>query len=44
MSNTVLGAINGQQALDLLHIHCEQPTSPSSPALILLDLRLVRAR
>jgi CheY-like chemotaxis protein len=36
ISDTVLG----QQALDLLHAHCELPTSSTCPALILLDLKM----
>ena len=37
---TVLVAQNGQEALDLLHAHCEQPTSSACPALILLDINM----
>ena len=33
-------ALNGQEALDLLHTHCAQPTSPTCPALILLDMKM----
>ena len=40
VSDTVLVAVNGQQALDLLHAHCELPTSPTCPALILLDMKM----
>ena len=40
ITDTVLVATNGQQALDLLHTHCEQPTSPTCPALILLDMKM----
>ena len=40
ISDTVLVAGNGQVALDLLHTHCEQPTSPTCPALILLDMKM----
>ena len=42
ISDTVLVAQNGQQALDLLHQHCELPTSPTCPALILLDMKMPR--
>ena len=42
ISNAVLVAGNGQEALDLLHTHCEQPTSPTCPALILLDMKMPR--
>ena len=40
ISDTVLVAVNGQEALDLLHAHCELPTSPTCPALILLDMKM----
>ncbi|GAA4367868.1 response regulator [Hymenobacter saemangeumensis] len=40
ISDQVLVAVNGQQALDLLHQHCEQPASPTCPALILLDMKM----
>lgn len=40
VSDEVLVAGNGQQALDLLHAHCELPTSPTCPALILLDINM----
>ena len=40
VSDEVVVAVNGQEALDLLHAHCEQPTSPTCPALILLDLNM----
>ncbi|WP_426061487.1 response regulator [Hymenobacter sp. B1770] len=40
VSDQVLVAGNGQQALDLLHAHCELPTSPTCPALILLDINM----
>ena len=40
ISDTVLVAGNGQQALDLLHAHCELPASPTCPALILLDINM----
>ncbi|OGX87937.1 response regulator [Hymenobacter coccineus] len=42
ISGTVLVAGNGQEALDLLHTHCERPTSPTCPALILLDMKMPR--
>ncbi|MGI4871985.1 MAG: hypothetical protein ACRYFX_12505 [Janthinobacterium lividum] len=41
-TDTVLVALNGQQALDLLHTHCPPPTFPTCPALILLDLKMPR--
>jgi len=40
ITDTILVAGNGQEALDLLHDHCEQPTSPTCPALILLDMKM----
>lgn len=40
ITDKVLVALNGQEALDLLHTHCEQPTSPTCPALILLDMKM----
>lgn len=40
VSDQVLVAQNGQEALDLLHTHCEQPSSPTCPALILLDMKM----
>lgn len=40
ISDAVFVAGNGQEALDLLHAHCEQPTSPTCPALILLDMKM----
>jgi CheY-like chemotaxis protein len=40
ISDQVLVAGNGQQALDLLHQHCELPASPTCPALILLDMKM----
>ena len=36
----VLVAGNGQEALNLLHAHCEPLTSPACPALILLDINM----
>ncbi|QKG51401.1 response regulator [Hymenobacter sp. BRD67] len=40
ISDAVLVAQNGQEALDLLHQHCELPASPTCPALILLDMKM----
>jgi CheY-like chemotaxis protein len=40
VSDQVLVAGNGQQALDLLHAHCERPASSTCPALILLDINM----
>jgi CheY-like chemotaxis protein len=40
VSDTVLVATNGQQALELLSSHCQQASSPSCPALILLDMKM----
>ena len=40
ISDTVLVAQNGQEALDLLHAQCELPTSPTCPALVLLDMKM----
>ena len=40
VSDAVLVATNGQEALDLLHAHCEQPTSSTCPALVLLDMKM----
>ncbi|MCR5890729.1 response regulator [Hymenobacter sp. J193] len=42
ISDAVLVAQNGQEALDLLQAHCELPTSPTCPALILLDMKMPR--
>ncbi|SFQ83506.1 response regulator [Hymenobacter arizonensis] len=42
ITNTVLVAGNGQEALDLLHAHCERATSTTCPALILLDMKMPR--
>ena len=43
VTDTVLVAGNGEQALELLHTHCsEQPASPTCPALILLDMKMPR--
>jgi CheY-like chemotaxis protein len=33
---------NVQEALDLLHTHCALVTSPTCPALILLDMKMPR--
>ncbi len=40
ISDAVLVAGNGREALDLLHTHCEWPASPTCPALILLDMKM----
>ncbi|MCC2548598.1 response regulator [Hymenobacter sp. BT175] len=40
VSDAVLVAGNGQEALDLLLAHCEQPASPTCPALFLLDMKM----
>lgn len=40
ISDAVLVAGNGQQALNLLDDHCQLPTSPTCPALILLDINM----
>jgi len=40
VTDKILVARNGQEALDLLHTHCEPPTSPTCPALILLDMKM----
>ncbi|MBG8555592.1 response regulator [Hymenobacter guriensis] len=42
ITDTVLVATNGQEALDLLHTHCAPVASPSCPALILLDMKMPR--
>jgi CheY-like chemotaxis protein len=42
ITDKVLVALDGQEALDLLHTHCEQPASPTCPALILLDMKMPR--
>jgi CheY-like chemotaxis protein len=42
ITDTVLVAGNGQEALDLLHTHCGVATSPTCPALILLDMKMPR--
>jgi CheY-like chemotaxis protein len=40
VTDTVLVAGNGQEALDLLQIHCAQAESPTCPALVLLDMKM----
>ena len=40
VTDTILVAVNGQEALDQLHTHCAQPSSPTCPALILLDMKM----
>ena len=40
VTNTVLVAGNGQEALELLHTHCAEAASPTCPALILLDMKM----
>ena len=42
VTDTILVAGNGQEALDRLHTHCAQPDSPTCPALILLDMKMPR--
>jgi CheY-like chemotaxis protein len=42
VTDTVLVAGNGQEALDLLQAHCAPAASPSCPALILLDMKMPR--
>lgn len=42
VTDKVLVAANGQEALDLLRTHCEAAASPTCPALILLDLKMPR--
>lgn len=39
VTEKILVALNGQEALDLLLIHCQQAT-PDCPALILLDVKM----
>ncbi|GAB3577443.1 response regulator [Hymenobacter daeguensis] len=39
VTDKILVALNGQEALDLLQIHCRQAT-PDCPALILLDVKM----
>jgi CheY-like chemotaxis protein len=40
VTDTILVAGNGQEALDLLQDHCGPADSPTCPALILLDLKM----
>ena len=40
VTDTVLVAGNGQEALDLLQSHCAQAESPTCPALVLLDMKM----
>ena len=40
ISDNVLVAGNGQEALDLLHIHCAPAALPTCPVLILLDMKM----
>lgn len=40
VTETVLVAGNGQEALELLHTHCAEAASPTCPALILLDMKM----
>ena len=40
VTDAVLVATNGREAPELLQTHCEQPTSPTCPALILLDMKM----
>jgi CheY-like chemotaxis protein len=42
VTDTVLVAGNGQEALDLLRTHCATLPSPTCPALILLDMKMPR--
>ena len=42
VTDTVLVASNGQEALELLHTQCAQAGSPTCPALILLDMKMPR--
>jgi CheY-like chemotaxis protein len=42
VTDTVLVAGNGQEALELLHTHCVAPPLPTCPALILLDMKMPR--
>lgn len=42
VTDTILVAGNGQEALDLLHTHCALVASPTCPALILLDMKMPR--
>jgi len=40
VTDTILVAANGREALDQLHTHCGQPDSSTCPALILLDMKM----
>ena len=40
VTETLLVALNGQQALDLLAANCQSAASPTCPALILLDMKM----
>ena len=40
ITDTVLVAGNGQEALDLLHTHCTPSALPTCPVLILLDIKM----
>ena len=42
VTDKVLVAGNGQEALDSLRTHCEQAPLPTCPALILLDMKMPR--
>jgi CheY-like chemotaxis protein len=42
VTDTILVAGNGQEALDLLRTHCAAVTSLTYPALILLDMKMPR--
>ena len=42
VTDAILVAQDGEQALELLHSHCEQPSAPTCPALILLDMKMPR--
>jgi CheY-like chemotaxis protein len=42
VTDTILVAGNGQEALELLHTHCAPVASPTCPALILLDMKMPR--
>jgi CheY-like chemotaxis protein len=40
VTDAVLVAQNGQEALDLLRTHCAQAEAPTCPALVLLDMKM----
>lgn len=42
VTDTVLLATNGQEALDLLHLHCASEAATTCPTLILLDMKMPR--